>query len=158
MKLLAVGDQSNSLGTVNPIRELADWVHGLGGVILVDGAQSVPHRPVDVQAMDADFLAFSGHKLCGPSGAGGLWGRRELLEAMPPFLTGGEMIRSVRLDGTSWNDLPWKFEAGTPAIAEVVGMGAAIDYLTAIGLDAIHDHETAHHAPTRSSGSPRCPA
>jgi cysteine desulfurase/selenocysteine lyase len=143
VKLLAVVDQSNSLGTINPIRELADWVHGLGGVILVDGAQSVPHRPVDVQAMDADFLAFSGHKLCGPSGAGALWGRRELLEAMPPFLTGGEMIRSVRLDGTSWNELPWKFEAGTPAIAEVVGMGAAIDYLTEIGLDAIHAHETA---------------
>ena len=142
VKLLAVVDQSNSLGTVNPIRDLADWVHGLGGVILVDGAQSVPHRPVDVQAMKADFLAFSGHKLCGPSGAGALWGRRELLEAMPPFLTGGEMIRSVRLAGTDWNDLPWKFEAGTPAIAEVVGMGAAIDYLTAIGLDAIHDHET----------------
>ncbi len=142
VKLLAVVDQSNSLGTINPIRELADWVHGLGGVILVDGAQSVPHRPVDVQAMTADFLAFSGHKLCGPSGAGGLWGRRELLEAMPPFLTGGEMIRSVQLGGTSWNDLPWKFEAGTPAIAEVVGMGAAIDYLTGIGLDAIHAHET----------------
>ena len=142
VKLLAVVDQSNSLGTINPIRELADWVHELGGVILVDGAQSVPHRPVDVQAMDADFLAFSGHKLCGPSGAGALWGRRELLEAMPPFLTGGEMIRSVRLEGTSWNELPWKFEAGTPAIAEVVGMGAAIDYLTEIGLDAIHAHET----------------
>ena len=143
VKLLAVVDQSNSLGTVNPIRELADWVHAQGGVILVDGAQSVPHRPVDVQALNADFLAFSGHKLCGPSGAGGLWGRRELLEAMPPFLTGGEMIRSVKLGGTTWNDLPWKFEAGTPAIAEVVGMGAAIDYLTAIGLDRIHDHETA---------------
>jgi cysteine desulfurase/selenocysteine lyase len=143
VKLLAVVDQSNSLGTINPIRDLADWVHGLGGVIVVDGAQSVPHRPVDVQAMRADFLAFSGHKLCGPSGAGALWGRRELLEAMPPFLTGGEMIRSVRLAGTSFNDLPWKFEAGTPAIAEVVGMGAAIDYLTGIGLDAIHDHETA---------------
>jgi cysteine desulfurase/selenocysteine lyase len=142
VKLLAVVDQSNSLGTINPIRELADWVHGLGGVILVDGAQSVPHRPVDVQAMDADFLAFSGHKLCGPSGAGARWGRRELLEKMPPFLTGGEMIRSVKLGGTSWNDLPWKFEAGTPAIAEVVGMGAAIDYLTEIGLDAIHEHET----------------
>jgi cysteine desulfurase/selenocysteine lyase len=142
VKLLAVVDQSNSLGTINPIRELADWVHELGGVILVDGAQSVPHRPVDVQAMDADFLAFSGHKLCGPSGAGALWGRRALLEAMPPFLTGGEMIRSVRLEGTSWNELPWKFEAGTPAIAEVVGMGAAIDYLTEIGLDAIHAHET----------------
>ena len=98
VKLLAVVDQSNSLGTINPIRELADWVHGLGGVIVVDGAQSAPHRPVDVQAMDADFFAFSGHKLCGPSGAGALWGRRELLEAMPPFLTGGEMIRSVGLE------------------------------------------------------------
>ncbi len=141
VKLLAVTDQSNSLGTRNPVRELADWVHGQGGVIVVDGAQSVPHRPVDVQALDCDFLAFSGHKLCGPSGAGGLYGRRALLEAMPPFLTGGEMIRSVHLDRTSWNELPWKFEAGTPAIAEVVGMGAAIDYLQAIGLDAIHAHE-----------------
>jgi cysteine desulfurase / selenocysteine lyase len=141
VKLLAVTDQSNSLGTRNPVRELADWVHGQGGVIVVDGAQSVPHRPVDVQALDCDFLAFSGHKLCGPSGAGGLYGRRALLEAMPPFLTGGEMIRSVHLDRTSWNELPWKFEAGTPAIAEVVGMGAAIDYLQAIGLEAIHAHE-----------------
>jgi cysteine desulfurase/selenocysteine lyase len=141
VKLLAVTDQSNSLGTRNPVRELADWVHGQGGVIVVDAAQSVPHRPVDVQALDCDFLAFSGHKLCGPSGAGGLYGRRSLLEAMPPFLTGGEMIRSVHLDRTSWNELPWKFEAGTPAIAEVVGMGAAIDYLQAIGLDAIHAHE-----------------
>src|SRR6185503_6013800 len=116
-----------------PVRELADWVHGQGGVIVVDGAQSVPHRPVDVQALDCDFLAFSGHKLGGPSGAGGLYGRRALLEAMPPFVTGGEMIRSVHLDRTSWNALPWKFEAGTPAIAEVVGMGAAIDYLQGIG-------------------------
>jgi cysteine desulfurase/selenocysteine lyase len=143
VKLLAVVDQSNSIGTVNPIRELADWVHAQGGVIVVDGAQSVPHRPVDVQALGADFLAFSGHKLCGPSGAGGLYGRRALLEAMPPFLTGGEMIRSVRLEGTTFNDLPWKFEAGTPAIAEVVGMGAAIDYLTGVGLDAVHAHEQA---------------
>jgi cysteine desulfurase/selenocysteine lyase len=142
LKLLAVTDQSNSLGTRNPIRELADWVHGQGGVIVVDGAQSVPHRPVDVQALDCDFLAFSGHKLCGPSGAGGLYGRRSLLEQMPPFLTGGEMIRSVQLERTSWNELPWKFEAGTPAIAEVVGMGAAIDYLQTVGLDAIHAHET----------------
>ncbi len=141
VKLLAVVDQSNSLGTLVPVRELADWVHGQGGVIVVDGAQSAPHRPIDVQALDCDFFAFSGHKLCGPSGAGGLYGRRELLEAMPPFLTGGEMIRSVRLERTSWNELPWKFEAGTPAIAEVVGMGAAIDYLTAVGLDAIHAHE-----------------
>jgi cysteine desulfurase/selenocysteine lyase len=141
VRLLAVGDQSNSLGTVNPVRELADWVHAQGGVIVVDGAQSAPHRPVDVQAIDADFFAFSGHKLCGPSGAGGLYGRRELLEAMPPFLTGGEMIRSVRLEGTEYNELPWKFEAGTPAIAEVVGMGAAIEYLQGIGMEAIHAHE-----------------
>jgi len=141
VKLLAVGEASNSLGTLNPVRLLADWVHDQGGVIVVDGAQSLPHRPVDVEALGADFFAFSGHKLCGPSGAGGLWGRRELLEAMPPFLTGGEMIRSVRLEGTTYNDLPWKFEAGTPAIAEVVGMGAAIDYLTAIGMDAIQAHE-----------------
>jgi cysteine desulfurase/selenocysteine lyase len=141
VKLLAVGDQSNSLGTVNPVRELADWVHAQGGVIVVDGAQSAPHRPVDVQAIDADFFAFSGHKLCGPSGAGGLYGRRELLEAMPPFLTGGEMIRSVRLEGTLYNELPWKFEAGTPAIAEVVGMGAAIRYLQGLGMDRIHAHE-----------------
>jgi cysteine desulfurase/selenocysteine lyase len=143
VKLLAVVDQSNSLGTRVPVRTLADWVHAQGGVLVVDGAQSAPHRPVDVQAMGADFFAFSGHKLCGPSGAGGLYGRRALLEAMPPFLTGGEMIRSVRLERTSWNELPWKFEAGTPAIAEVIGMGAAIEYLTGIGMDAIHDHETA---------------
>jgi cysteine desulfurase/selenocysteine lyase len=143
VKLLAVAEQSNSLGTANPVRLLADWVHGQGGVIVVDGAQSVPHRPTDVAALGADFLAFSGHKLGGPSGAGGLYGRRELLEAMPPFLTGGEMIRSVRLTGTTYNELPWKFEAGTPAIAEVVGMAAAIDYLTAVGLDRIHAHEQA---------------
>ena len=141
VKLLAVVDQSNSLGTRVPVRTLADWVHGQGGVLVVDGAQSAPHRPIDVGALGADFFAFSGHKLCGPSGAGGLYGRRELLEAMPPFLTGGEMIRSVRLERTSWNELPWKFEAGTPAIAEVIGMGAAIEYLTRIGLDAIHEHE-----------------
>jgi cysteine desulfurase/selenocysteine lyase len=143
VKLLAVVDQSNSLGTVNPIRLLADWVHGQGGVIVVDGAQSVPHRPVDVKELGADFLAFSGHKLCGPSGAGGLYGRRELLEAMPPFLAGGEMIRSVKLTGTTYNELPWKFEAGTPAIAEVVGLGAAIEYLNGVGLNAIHAHEAA---------------
>jgi cysteine desulfurase / selenocysteine lyase len=140
--LVAVVDQSNSLGTINPIRELADWTHTHGGVIVVDAAQSIPHRAVDLQALDADFVAFSGHKLCGPSGAGGLWGRRALLEQMPPFLSGGEMIRAVTLEGTTFNELPWKFEAGTPAIAEVVGMGAAIDYLSGIGLDAIHQHET----------------
>jgi cysteine desulfurase/selenocysteine lyase len=112
-------------------------------VLVVDGAQSAPHRPVDVTELGCDFFAISGHKLCGPSGSGALWGRTELLEQMDPFLTGGEMISSVTLEKTSWNELPWKFEAGTPAIAENVGMGAAIDYLTAIGLDAIQAHEEA---------------
>ncbi len=143
VRLLAVAEQSNSLGTSNPVRVLADWVHEQGGVIVVDGAQSVPHRPTDVTALGADFLVFSGHKLGGPSGAGALYGRRELLEAMPPFLTGGEMIRSVRLSGTTYNELPWRFEAGTPAIAEVVGMGAAIEYLVGVGLDNVQAHEQA---------------
>src|SRR5215470_13910192 len=143
VKVVANNLVSNTLGTINPVEKLAAWAHEQGAIMVVDAAQAAPHREIDVQALGCDFLAFSSHKLCGPSGVGALWGRRELLEAMPPFLTGGEMIRSVRLAGTSFNDLPWKFEAGTPAIAEVVGMGAAIDYLTAIGLDAIHNHETA---------------
>jgi cysteine desulfurase / selenocysteine lyase len=141
VRLLALTDQSNSLGTINPVRELADWVHGLGGLLVVDGAQAAPHRPVDVQAMGCDFFAFSGHKLGGPSGAGALWGRMQLLEAMPPFLSGGEMIRTVELAGTTFNQPPWRFEAGTPAFGEVVGMGAAIDYLQALGLEAVHAHE-----------------
>jgi cysteine desulfurase/selenocysteine lyase len=141
VKLVAVVHQSNSLGTLNPVREIADWAHARGAVIVVDGAQSAPHRPVDVQALDCDFFAISGHKLVGPSGAGALFGRERLLAAMDPFLTGGEMIGSVSLERTTWNELPWKFEAGTPAIAECVGMGAAIDYLQAVGLDAIHQHE-----------------
>ncbi len=141
VRLVAVTHQSNSLGTLNPIEQLAEWAHGLGAVLVVDGAQAAPHRPVDVTALGADFYAISGHKLVGPSGAGALWGRAELLEAMDPFLTGGEMINSVSLERTSWNELPWKFEAGTPAIAENVGMGAAIDYLQAVGMDAIQAHE-----------------
>jgi cysteine desulfurase/selenocysteine lyase len=141
VRLLALTDQSNSLGTINPVRELADWVHGQGGVLIVDGAQAAPHRPVDVQALGCDFFAFSGHKLGGPSGAGALWGRGELLQAMPPFLSGGEMIRTVELAGTTFNEPPWRFEAGTPAFGEVVGMGAAIDYLQGLGVEAVHAHE-----------------
>jgi cysteine desulfurase/selenocysteine lyase len=141
VRLVAVTHQSNSLGTLNPVEQLAEWAHGHGAVLVVDGAQAAPHRPVDVVALGADFYAISGHKLVGPSGAGALYGRAELLEAMDPFLTGGEMINSVSLERTSWNELPWKFEAGTPAIAENVGMGAAIEYLEAIGMEAIQAHE-----------------
>ena len=141
VRLVAVAEQSNAFGARNDVERLIAWAHEHGAVAVIDACQSVPHRPVDVRAMDADFLAFSGHKLCGPSGAGALYGKREHLASMPPFLTGGEMISSVRLDRTSWNALPHKFEAGTPAIAEIVGMGAAIDYLTAIGLDRVYEHE-----------------
>ena len=121
--------------------------------MVVDAAQAAPHRPIDVQALGCDFLAFSSHKLCGPSGVGALWGRRELLEAMPPFNLGGEMIGNVTLERTSWNELPWKFEGGTPAIAECVGFGAAVDYITGIGLDAIerHEHELTAYAYERLS-------
>ncbi|MEI7556941.1 cysteine desulfurase [Candidatus Chlorohelix sp.] len=140
-KLVAVTHMSNVLGTINPVAELAKKAHAVGALILVDAAQSVPHLPVDVQALDIDFLAFSGHKMCGPTGIGVLWARRHLLEAMPPFLTGGDMIRSVTLEGSTWNDLPWKFEAGTPAIAEGIGLGAAVDYLASFGMDKIRAHE-----------------
>jgi cysteine desulfurase / selenocysteine lyase len=143
VRLVAAVHVSNSLGTVNPIRRLADWTHAQGGVLVVDGAQSTPHRPLDLQALGCDFFAFSGHKALGPSGAGGLWGREELLAEMDPFLAGGEMIRSVRLEGTSFNDLPWKFEAGTPAIAECVGLGAALEYLEALGMPQVEAHERA---------------
>ena len=132
---------SNTLGTVNPVEKLAAWAHERGAIMVVDAAQAAPHRPLDVKALDCDFLAISSHKMCGPSGIGALWGRRELLEQMSPFNLGGEMIRSVALDRTTWNELPYKFEAGTPAIAEAVGFGAAIDYITEIGLDAIERHE-----------------
>jgi cysteine desulfurase/selenocysteine lyase len=148
VKVVANNLVSNSLGTINPVEALSAWAHEQGAIMVVDAAQAAPHRPVDVQALGCDFLAISSHKLCGPSGAGALWGRAELLEAMSPFNLGGEMIRSVALDRTSWNELPYKFEAGTPAIAEAVGFGAAIDYLTEIGLDAIerHEHELTGHA------------
>ena len=141
--LLAVTAASNVLGTLPPLRRLADAAHAAGALVLVDGAQYVPHLPADVEELGADFLAFSSHKMLGPTGIGALWARRELLEEMPPFLTGGEMIRDVRLDGFTTNDVPWKFEAGTPPIAEAVGLSAAVDYLNALGMPAVRAHEQA---------------
>jgi cysteine desulfurase / selenocysteine lyase len=141
VKVVANNLVSNTLGTINPVERLAEWAHAQGAIMVVDAAQAAPHRAIDVQALGCDFLAFSSHKLCGPSGVGALWGRRELLEEMQPFNLGGEMIRSVALDRTSWNELPYKFEAGTPAIAEAYGFGVAIDYVSAIGLEAIERHE-----------------
>lgn len=142
VKLVAVTQASNTLGTLNDIPALSRWAHDLGAVIVVDGAQAAPHRPVDVQALGCDFYAISGHKMCGP-GSGALWGRADLLDRMDPFLTGGEMISTVTLERTTWNELPWKFEAGTPAIAECIGLGAAVDYLTGVGLEKIAAHERA---------------
>jgi cysteine desulfurase/selenocysteine lyase len=140
-KLVAVTHCSNVLGTINPIRQLADAAHRQGARILVDGAQSIPHMAVDVQALDCDFFACSGHKMCGPTGSGFLYGKRALLEAMPPFMGGGEMIREVNSAGFTCNELPYKFEAGTPSIAESIGLGVAVDYLSRIGLDKIRQHE-----------------
>ena len=140
-RLLCVSAMSNVLGTINEIRPLADAARAHDALILVDACQFVPHVATDVRAWDADFVAFSAHKMCGPTGIGALWARRELLEAMPPFLGGGEMIRDVRLDGFTPNDVPWKFEAGTPAIVEAVGFGAAVDYLGCIGMDVVREHE-----------------
>ena len=140
-KLLGVSAMSNVLGTINPIRRLADAAHSAGALILVDGAQQAPHMTTDVRAMDVDFFGLTGHKMLGPTGIGAIWARAELLEAMPPFLGGGEMIRDVRLDGFTPNEVPWKFEAGTPPIAEAVGLAAAIDYLKALGMDAVREHE-----------------
>jgi len=147
-RLFAFTAMSNVLGTINPVAELVQRAHAVGALALVDGAQSVPHLPVDVQALDCDFLVFSGHKMCGPTGSGVLYGRRELLETMPPFMGGGDMIREVRLSGSRWNSLPWKFEAGTPAIAEVIGLGAAVDYLSALGMEWVRqrEHELVRYA------------
>lgn len=139
-KVVACSLMSNVVGTLPPVTRVAEMAHAAGAIVVMDGAQAVPHQPVDVQTLGADFMAFSGHKMCGP-GIGVLWGRRELLEAMPPFLYGGDMIRTVKKTYAQWNDLPHKFEAGTPPIAEVVGLGAAADYLSALGMDAIHAHE-----------------
>jgi cysteine desulfurase/selenocysteine lyase len=141
VKVVAANWISNTLGTINPVERLTAWAHDHGAIMVVDAAQAVPHKVVDVQALGCDFLGFTSHKVCGPGGAGALWGRRELLEGMSPFEMGGEMIRSVTLDKTTWNELPHKFEAGTPAIAEAFGLGVAIDYVTGIGLDAIEAHE-----------------
>jgi cysteine desulfurase/selenocysteine lyase len=151
VKVVAAGVVSNSLGTVNPVEKLAAWAHEQGAVMVADAAQAAPHRRVDVQALGCDFAAVSAHKMCGPSGVGALWGRAELLEAMEPFLTGGHMIRSVAAEETTWGELPHKFEAGTAPMAEAVGFGAAIDYLEAVGFDAIerHEHELAAMALDR---------
>jgi cysteine desulfurase/selenocysteine lyase len=141
VKLVAFTHVSNVLGTVNPVREIVARAHAAGALALVDAAQSVPHMPVDVEALGCDFLAFSGHKMCGPTGSGVLYGRPDLLEEMPPFLSGGGMIRRVGRAKATWGDLPGKFEAGTPAIAEAVGLGAAVDYLSAVGMEAVWAHE-----------------
>jgi cysteine desulfurase/selenocysteine lyase len=140
-KLMSFTHVSNVLGTINPVRRLADMAHAVGAIVVVDGAQGAPHFPLDVQTLGCDFYAFSSHKMCGPTGVGALWGRRELLESMPPFLGGGEMIRRVDFERSEWASVPHKFEAGTPAIAEAIGFGAAIDYLSALGMEAIRDHE-----------------
>jgi cysteine desulfurase/selenocysteine lyase len=140
-KMVAFTHMSNVLGTINPVREMTEQAHAVGATVLIDAAQSVPHLPVDVQALDVDFLCFSAHKMLGPTGIGVLYGKREILAAMPPFLGGGEMIRTVHLRESTWNDLPWKFEAGTPAIAESIGLGAAIDYLNALGMENVRQHE-----------------
>ncbi|GAB4510388.1 MAG: cysteine desulfurase [Anaerolineae bacterium] len=156
VKMVAVMHASNVLGTVNPIAEMTRQAHAAGALVLVDGAQSVPHMPVDVQALDVDFLAFSGHKMLGPTGIGILYGKRDLLEDMPPWMGGGDMISLVTLEGSTWNDLPYKFEAGTPSIAEAIGLGAAVDYLSAIGMENIHAHEQVitHYAAEQLSQIP----
>ncbi len=140
-KLVAFNHVSNALGTINPVKDMITRAKAAGATVLLDGAQGVPHQTVDAQALGCDFLAFSGHKMLGPTGAGILYGRRELLEAMDPFMSGGDMIKTVRIEGTTYHDLPWKFEAGTQAIAEVIGLGAAVDYLNALGMDAVQAHE-----------------
>jgi cysteine desulfurase / selenocysteine lyase len=140
-KLVALVHQSNVLGTVNPVRQIADRAHAVGALVLADAAQSVPHMPVNVQDLGADFVGFTGHKMCGPTGIGVLWGRRELLDEMPPFLGGGEMIETVWMDHSTFARPPHKFEAGTMPIAEAAGLSAAIDYLNEVGLESIHSHE-----------------
>lgn len=140
-KLVAFTHMSNVLGTINPVQQMTAQAHAAGATVLLDAAQSVPHMPVDVQALDVDFLCFSAHKMLGPTGIGVLYGKREILEDMPPFMGGGEMIRKVGLRESTWNDLPWKFEAGTPAIAEAIGLGAAVDYLNELGMENVRRHE-----------------
>ncbi len=141
VKVVGITAMSNVLGTINPVRQIADAAHEIGALVVVDAAQAVPHMAVDVKAMDADFLAFSGHKMLGPTGIGALYGKAELLEAMEPAEGGGEMISDVQLESSTWAAVPHKFEAGTPPIAEAVGLGTAIDYLQAIGMEAVRSHE-----------------
>ncbi len=140
-RLLAMSHASNAVGTINPVKQLAAKARAVGAAVLVDGAQSVPHMPVDAQDMDCDFLAFSGHKMLGPTGIGGLYVKRNVLERMNPFLTGGEMVLAVSYEKASWNDLPMRFEAGTPNIADAIALGAAVDYLQALGMDNVRKHE-----------------
>jgi cysteine desulfurase/selenocysteine lyase len=142
-KIVSVVYQSNILGTVNPVAPIVARAHEVGALVLLDAAQAVPHRPVDVVELGADLLAFTGHKMCGPTGIGVLWGRREVLDALPPFLGGGEMIETVAMEGSTYAGIPHKFEAGTPPIAQAVGLGAAVDYLSGLGMEAVHAHETA---------------
>lgn len=140
-KLVGVTLMSNVLGTINPVRLIADRAHALGALVIVDGAQGVPHLPVDVKELACDFLAIAGHKMLGPTGSGVLWAKRELLENMDPFNSGGSMIKEVYWDHARWNELPWKFEAGTPSIAEAIGLGVAVDYLKRLGMDRARAHE-----------------
>ncbi|MCL6594866.1 MAG: SufS family cysteine desulfurase [Firmicutes bacterium] len=157
VRIVALSHVSNVLGVENPVAYVAERAHRAGAVVVVDAAQSVPHMPVRPRALGADFLAFSGHKMLGPTGIGVLWGRRELLEAMPPFLTGGDMVGTVHLRRATWAELPHKFEAGTPAIAEAIGLGAAVEYLTALDLRAVAEHSRtlAMHAAERLAELPR---
>ena len=156
IRIVATGLVSNSLGTINSLDRLVPWAHEQGAIFVCDGAQAAPHMKLDVQALGVDFLAVSGHKMCGPSGVGVLWGKEELLQKMEPFMTGGHMIHSVRADKTTWGELPHKFEAGTAPMAEAVGLCAAIDYLEAIGLDKIqaHEHELTAYALDKLSEVP----
>ena len=142
-KLVAITQTSNGLGTITPAKELTAEAHAAGAIVVVDGAQSVPHAKVDVRDLDCDFLAFSGHKMLAPPGSGVVWGRAAILEAMRPFLYGGDMISRVAIDLTTWNELPWKFEAGTSAYVDAIGLGAAVDYLEGVGIERIHEHERA---------------
>ncbi len=153
-KIVSVAHASNVLGTINPVREIAKIVHEHDAKFFIDAAQSVPHQPVDVRKLDCDFLAFSGHKMLGPTGIGALYGKKEILESMKPFLFGGDMIREVKFENTTFNDLPWKFEAGTPNIAGAVGLGVAIDYLKKIGMENIEQHgkELVKYAYNKLSG------
>ena len=140
-KLVAFTQVSNGLGTINPARQMVEMAHAAGALVLIDGAQAVPHGPVDVQALGCDFYVFSGHKVLGPPGSGALWARRELLEEMPPFMGGGEMIREVHLRRATFNEVPYKFEAGTPDVAAAIGLGAALEYLSGLGMESVRAHE-----------------